>query len=139
MKCIIIDDEPIARRGMKRLVESHPGLELAGMLDSAEAAIDFLSGNDVDLLFLDIQMPGMTGMELARRLPEKTMVIFTTAYSDFALESYEVDAVDYLMKPIDPMRFSRAVAKAEECASLIAGSSRDMGEARPAPDFIIVK
>lgn len=112
MNCIIVDDEPIARRGMKRMVGNHPGLHLLAALDSAEAALDFLADNPVDLLFLDIQMPGLTGMELARRLPEKTMVIFTTAYSDYAVESYAVDAVGYLLKPIDPKLFEKAVSKA---------------------------
>lgn len=139
MNCIIVDDEPIARRGMKRMVGNHPRLHLLAALDSAEAALDFLADNPVDLLFLDIQMPGLTGMELARRLPEKTMVIFTTAYSDYAVESYAVDAVGYLLKPIDPELFEKAVSKAEDYSALLAGEMADADSARPSRDYIIVK
>lgn len=139
MKCIIIDDEPIARRGMKRLVESHPDLELTASLDSAESALEYLDHNDVDLIFLDIQMPGMTGMEMARVLPHNALVVFTTAYSEYAIESYEVDAIDYLMKPISVKRFNAAVAKAVEMRGLLERSAEEADVAKPAQDYIIVK
>lgn len=119
MKCIIIDDEPIARKGMKRLIEFHSDLELTASLDSAESAEAWLSENQADLIFLDIEMPGMNGIEFARKLPEKCMVIFTTAYSDYALDSYEVEAIDYLVKPINKDRFNRAVARAVTYKNLV--------------------
>lgn len=140
MKCIIIDDEPIARRGMKRLVDSRHELELAASLDSAEAAGDFLADNNVDLIFLDIEMPGVSGIEFARQIPRDCLVVFTTAYSEYAIDSYEVEALDYLMKPIDPMRFNRAVDKAISYHGLLesAGSAPEE-PAVGVTDHIIVK
>lgn len=113
MKCIIIDDVPMARKGMKRLVEGRKELELVGMYANAEEALGALSGGEeVELVFLDIQMSGMTGVEFAGKLGDDVMVVFTTAYSEYAVESYELNALDYLVKPIDPERFDRAVDKA---------------------------
>lgn len=123
MKCLIIDDEPIARIGMKRLVSRHPDLEISAQLGSAEEALDFLETNDVDLIFLDIQMSGITGMEFASKIKGNALIIFTTAYSEYALESYDVDSVDYLVKPINPDRFDKAVDKARNCATLLAKTS----------------
>ncbi|NDV96917.1 DNA-binding response regulator [Dysgonomonas sp. 521] len=112
MKCIIVDDEPIARKGIKKLIEQIPQLELLDSLNSANAASTYMESNQVDLIFLDIQMPGINGIEFARSIPKHTLIIFTTAYSEYALDSYEVDAVDYLVKPIDPAKFRKAVDKA---------------------------
>lgn len=84
LRCIIVDDEPIARKGMKRLVESRPELELAAVLPSAEEASAYLAAEGAALVFLDIEMPGASGVELARTLPRDCMVIFTTAYSEYA-------------------------------------------------------
>lgn len=114
IKCIIVDDEPIARRGMRRFIDMHPDLEAIGWACCAEDAEKLLTENEVDLIFLDVDMPGESGIELARRLEGKYMVIFTTAYSDYAIDSYEVEALDYLLKPIRGERFSRAVARALE-------------------------
>lgn len=120
MKCIIVDDEPIARRGMRRLAAgARPELEIAGEFGDAESAGAYLSANPVDLVFLDIRMPGADGIEFARTIPGNTMVIFTTAYSEYAVESYEVEAIDYLLKPIDPARFDKAVDKAAAYLDLI--------------------
>lgn len=112
MNCIVIDDEPIARQGMTNLISRAPQLQLTGIFRNAGEAAAFLSGNQVDLLFLDIQMPGVNGLHFARSLPSGTMVIFTTAHTKHALESYEVNAVDYLTKPINEDRFFQAVEKA---------------------------
>lgn len=139
MKCLIVDDEPIARRGMKRLVERHPDIEIAAILGSAEEALDFLDDNNVDLIFLDIQMPGITGLEFARRIPGKAMVVFTTAYSEYAVEGYEVDAIDYLVKPIDPDRFDRAVDKARNYARLLASADDSREQPSVAAEYLIVK
>lgn len=122
MRCLIVDDEPIARRGMVKLVGSRSELSVAGVVGNADEALAFLGENSVDLVFLDIEMPGLSGMELARRLPERCQVVFTTAYSDYACESYDVDATDYLMKPIDPDRFNRAVDKALTFAGMMAAA-----------------
>lgn len=112
MKCIIVDDEPIARKGVKKLVDQIPQLELLDSFNSAEAASEYIQTTDVGLIFLDIQMPGINGIEFARNIPKHTLIIFTTAYSEYALDSYEVDAIDYLVKPIDPAKFRKAVDKA---------------------------
>ncbi len=137
MDCIIVDDEPIARKGMRRLVESHPDLSLKGVFDSAVSAQEWLKENKADLIFLDIEMPGTNGIEFARGLPEDTMVIFTTAYSEYALESYEVEAIDYLVKPIRKERFDRGVDRALTYKGLLR--SADRSEPERELEFIIVK
>lgn len=119
MKCIIVDDEPIARKGVKKLVGQISQLELLDSFNSAEAASEYIQTTGVDLIFLDIQMPGINGIEFARSIPKHTLIIFTTAYSEYALDSYEVDAVDYLVKPIDPVKFRKAVDKAVTYHSLL--------------------
>lgn len=119
MKCIIVDDEPIARKGIKKLVDQISQLELLDSFSSAETASEFMETTTVDLLFLDIQMPGISGIEFARSIPKQTLIIFTTAYSEYALDSYEVDAIDYLVKPIDPAKFRKAVDKAITYHSLL--------------------
>ncbi|MDL2247570.1 DNA-binding response regulator, partial [Bacteroides sp. OttesenSCG-928-J23] len=119
MKCIIIDDEPIARKGIKKLVDQISQLELLGSFNSAEAASEYIQTTNVGLIFLDIQMPGINGIEFARSIPKHTLIIFTTAYSEYALDSYEVDAIDYLVKPIDPIKFRKAVDKAITYHSLL--------------------
>lgn len=138
MKCIIVDDEPIARKGIKKLVESIEQLELLECFNSAEAALEYLKTTSVDLLFLDIQMQGMTGMDLAHILPIHTLIIFTTAYSEYALDSYEVDAVDYLVKPIVPAKFRKAVNKAITYHSLLVEEEEKCVE-NVEEDYIFVK
>ena len=112
MTCIIVDDEPLAREAVEILLEDYKGLILLGSYNSADAAAAFLAENDVDLLFLDIQMPGTNGLDFAKAIPKETLIIFTTAFSEFASESYEVDAIDYLIKPIKKERFKRSMDKA---------------------------
>lgn len=141
MKCIIVDDEPIARMGMARLLNRHPDLEVVASLESASEAADFMVANKVDIAFLDIQMPGMTGIEFARQIPAETMVVFTTAYSEYAIDSYEVEALDYLLKPIDPLRFDKAVEKARQYRQLLtdAGNSQEVEQPKSSADYLIVK
>jgi DNA-binding LytR/AlgR family response regulator len=125
MKCIIVDDEPLARKGIRMLMDKTPGVELAGEFGDAEAAALFLNDNEVDLIFLDIQMPGISGIEFAKTIGNKTLVIFTTAYIEYALDSYEVDAVDYLVKPVSLPRFQRAVTKAKNYIELLSGEVKN--------------
>lgn len=139
MNCIIVDDEPIARIGMKRLVSTATDLEPLAYLDSAEAAALFLAENHVDLVFLDIRMPGLSGLDFARTLPERTLVIFTTAYSEYAVDSYEIDAVDYLLKPIAPQRFAMAVERARNTLALLSTASEDPADARASEGIITVR
>ena len=93
MKYIIIDDEPIARRGIEKLAGQIGSLKLVGSFENAGAAGVFMIANQVDLVFLDIQMPGISGIDLARQMSSATLIIFTTAYAEFAVDSYELDAV----------------------------------------------
>lgn len=119
MKCIIVDDEPIACKGIKKLIDPFSSLEWVGTFHRAQDAAEFMRTTTVDLLFLDIQMPAISGIEFARILPKHTLIIFTTAYSEYALDSYEVDAVGYLVKPIDAEKFRKAVDKALAYHSLL--------------------
>ncbi|MDE6009452.1 MAG: LytTR family DNA-binding domain-containing protein [Muribaculaceae bacterium] len=112
MKCIIVDDVPIARKGMKRLVDGRKELELAGVYGKGEDALKAMEEGGIELVFLDIQMEGISGVDFARQVGDEVMVVFTTAYSEYAVESYDLNAVDYLVKPIDPERFDKAVDKA---------------------------
>lgn len=114
MNCIIVDDEPIARQGMSDLIEKKTKLSLKGRFRNTTEAAAFLTSNAIDLVFLDVEMPGVNGLDFARTLSPRTLVIFTTAYAHYALKSYEVDAIDYLVKPIREERFLRAVNKAEQ-------------------------
>jgi DNA-binding LytR/AlgR family response regulator len=115
MRCIIVDDEPLAREGLELKVKKMEFLELAGMFSGGIEANRFLAENhDIDLMFLDIQMPDLTGLELLRTLKNPPLVIFTTAFSEYALDGFELDVVDYLLKPIDFQRFIKAVNKARE-------------------------
>jgi len=112
MNCIIIDDEPLAREGLLLLLQSIPSINLVGSFNSARKANAFMQDNLVTLIFLDIQMPDVNGLEFAASLSKETLVIFTTAYSKYALDSYQVDAIDYLVKPVMKEQLERAVNKA---------------------------
>src|SRR4030095_13028038 len=114
LTCIAIDDEPLALELIKTYAAQFPTLQLVKTFDDALAGAKYLKENPVDLLFIDINMPDITGLELVRALKEKPLIIFTTAYKKFAFEGFELEAVDYLLKPIDMDRFSKAVQKAAE-------------------------
>ena len=100
LRCLVIDDEPLAVELMEGYVRKTPFLELTGSCGSGTAAFAALRQQPVDLLFCDIQMPGLNGMELTRMLPAETRVIFTTAFDSYAVEGFRVRAIDYLLKPI---------------------------------------
>jgi DNA-binding LytR/AlgR family response regulator len=114
LKCIIIDDEPLAAELLQSYIDRTAGLELVATYASAPAAISYLQESVVDLVFLDIQMPHINGLQLLRSLAAPPMVIFTTAYSQYAAEGFELDAIDYLLKPFDLKRFQKAVVKAQD-------------------------
>ncbi len=111
IKCLIVDDEPLALDVLEAYIERIDDLELVKRLDNAVEAFNFLNRETIDLLFLDIQMPKLTGIELLKNISHPPQVIFTTAYRDYALQGYELDVVDYLLKPISFDRFLRAVNK----------------------------
>ena len=137
MNCIIIDDEPLAREAIEILVKDTSQLNLLGMFNNALAASKFMEENPVDLIFLDIQMPGITGIEFARNISKRSLVIFTTAYSEYAVDSYEVDAIDYLIKPVDPERFHKAVNKAIAYHSLLLKEEKENIEAGNTEYFFV--
>ncbi len=110
--CLIVDDEPPAREVLKRYIHKLPMLQLAGECSNALQVIPFLHANRVDILFLDIRMPQLNGLELVSTLVNPPKIIFTTAYGEYALESYELQATDYLLKPIKFERFVKAVNRA---------------------------
>lgn len=113
MNCIIIDDEPLARHGMEMQIGQIPGLNLTGSFSSGINANKFLQANKTDLLFLDINMPELSGLDYVKSMVTKPLVIFVTAYPQYALDGYELDAIDYLVKPVRFERLLKAVNKAE--------------------------
>lgn len=111
LNCVIVEDEPLARNLMVEYVHKVPSLNLVEACSSPIAAIEVLRNNSIDLLFLDVQMPELTGISLLKVLQKRPLVVLTTAYSEYALEGYELDVADYLLKPITFERFLRAVDK----------------------------
>ncbi len=114
LKCIIVDDESLARKLLEANIKQLPFLELVGICKNPFEAMEILNEQSVDLMFLDIQMPGMLGTKFLQGLRVKTLVIFITAYANYAVESYDLDVVDYLMKPFSMERFTKACYKAME-------------------------
>lgn len=112
MNCIVVDDENMGRKLLEENVRQIPFLHLVASCKNAFEAMEQLQTNSIDLIFLDIQMPGMLGTQLIQTLAKKPLVIFVTAYDNYAVESYQLDAVDYLMKPVSLERFSLAANKA---------------------------
>ena len=127
IRCLIIDDEPLAREILKQHIAGVEALQLVGACNNAVEAISFLKEHTVDLLFLDIQMPQLLGTSFIRTLKSPPKVIFTTAYRKYAVEGFELDAVDYLLKPISFERFLQAVNKVLQIKAVIepASSSRE--------------
>lgn len=111
IRCIAIDDEPLALQLMVSHISRFPVLQLVQIFEDAVAGAEFLRKNQVDLLFVDINMPDVTGIDLVRSLQNPPIIIFTTAYKNFAFEGFELEALDYLLKPIDIKRFTKAVDK----------------------------
>ena len=112
MRCLIVDDEHLARKLIENYLNKIPDMELVAQAKNAKEAWSRIADNQIDLMFLDIQMPDLTGLELMRSLTEPPAVIFTTAYADYALQGFELDAVDYLVKPFSFERFVQGVKKA---------------------------
>ncbi|WP_462252062.1 LytR/AlgR family response regulator transcription factor [Ekhidna sp.] len=128
IRCLIVDDEPLAREVLESYVEDMPALELVACCSDAMEALDWLGQEQIDLLFLDINMPKLSGINFYKSLSQKPKVIFTTAYSNHAVEGFELEAVDYLLKPFSFERFVKAVNKVQV----------DQRESQTA-DFIMLK
>jgi DNA-binding LytR/AlgR family response regulator len=114
IRCVALDDEPLALNVLVNYIEQTPDLVLVEKFTNPLKALLYLNNNEVDLLFVDIQMPDLSGMQLISELKQKPVLIFTTAYSEYAVESFKVDAIDYLLKPVDYPDFERAVNKAKD-------------------------
>lgn len=114
LKCVAIDDEPLALELIKTYVARFPNLSLISVFEDGLSALEYLNQFEVDLIFLDVNMPDVNGVDLAKSLNKKPMIIFTTAYRNYAFDGFELQAIDYLLKPIDFSRFSKAIEKAFE-------------------------
>ena len=132
-KCIIVDDEPPATRILENYIGKVNFLEKVGVFNDSLKALEFLNTQIVDVIFLDIQMPQLTGLQISRIISKDIKVIFTTAYPDFALEGFELNAVDYLLKPISFERFYQAVSKLNSEPKTVVESQNT------APDFLFIK
>ncbi|PVY43108.1 LytR/AlgR family response regulator transcription factor [Pontibacter virosus] len=132
LRCLIVDDEPLALDVLETFVERLDNLELVCRCNNAVEAYNCLQNEHIDLMFLDIQMPKLTGIDFLKSIPNPPRVIFTTAYRDYALDSYELNAVDYLLKPISFDRFLKAVAKVTPVENKgIATSAAPINHAEP--------
>jgi len=136
IKCLAIDDEPLALKQIGSYIQKTPFLELAGLCNSALTALEHLSVSKIDLLFVDINMPDLSGMDFVKSLKEKPFIIFTTAYSEYAVEGFKVDAVDYLLKPFGYSDFLKAANKVRSLAEL---STAPTADAVPGKDYLFVK
>ncbi|MGJ7032791.1 LytR/AlgR family response regulator transcription factor [Niabella hirudinis] len=132
MNAIAIDDEPIALEVIRNLSGKVPFIKLEAVFTNAFEAIDHLQKNKIDLIFLDIKMPDISGIELSKSLASPPLIIFTTAYTEHAVEGFEVNAVDYLLKPFSLARFIKACTRAQELFSLKNGKGAE-------PEFIFLK
>lgn len=137
LSCIIVDDEPLALDLLERYVLKTPFLDLKYRCNNAIEALDILNKEAIDVIFLDIQMPDLSGIELSRIINKNTKIIFTTAFNEYALEGYKVNALDYLLKPFNYEEFLRAANKAHEWFEML--NSAQKKEQQPDRDYIFVK
>lgn len=128
LNCIIADDEPVARKIIREFTAQIPYLELKGEFENAMKADSFLKQGNTDIIFLDIQMPKISGIDWLKTATVKPMVILTTAFPDYALEGYELDIIDYLLKPIRYERFLKAVEKAKDYSSFKSPASQAVSQ-----------
>lgn len=133
IQCAIIEDEPLAQNVLKKYIEDHPALELTAVCNNAEEAQKVLLRRDIELLFLDINLPKLSGISFLKTLPHRPLVIFTTAYPEYAVEGFELDAIDYLLKPFSFERFLKAANKAVQQLK-----KKEIAE-QTTPSFIFLK
>ncbi len=139
MKCIIVDDEPLAIEILESYVTKIDQLQLAGTFRNAIAAFTFLQQNQVDLIFLDIQMPKLSGIEFLKTLKSPPKVIFTTAFRDYAIEGFDLEVADYLLKPISFERFLKAVAKVMHKDAVQPASTQIAKGENPGDNYVFFK
>ena len=139
INCVIIDDEPLARKGLREYIADVDFLQLAGEYDNPLKATEMISRGEAQLLFLDIQMPKITGLDFMKTLQKPIPVIFTTAFPQFALDGFELNALDYLVKPISFDRFLKAALKAKEYYEVRQKNDADKIPAAEANDYFFIK
>jgi DNA-binding LytR/AlgR family response regulator len=139
MTCIIVDDEPLARQGLALQLKNITTLDIKGSFNNAIDAGVFLQKEKVDLIFLDINMPELNGFDFLKTLIDKPLVIFITAYPQYAFESYELDAIDYLVKPVRLDRLVKAVNKAESFLKLTEPSNNESAIESIEQDYVYIK
>lgn len=139
INCIIIDDEPLARKGLREYISDVDFLHLVGEYDNPLKATEKVSGGDVQLLFLDIQMPKITGLDFMKTLQKPVPVIFTTAFPQYALDGFELNALDYLVKPISFDRFLKAALKAKEYYEVRQKNDSDTTAAPEKQEYFFIK
>lgn len=140
LRCIVIDDEPLARELLKSYCERTPGLKMENCFESAAEAVKTVMSDSIDLVFLDINMPLLNGVEFARLIPPTTRIIFVTAYANYALEGFRLNALDYLLKPVSYQEFLQSVGKAMEWFAMRASVKDTRTEQETGnTDTIIVK
>ncbi|MDE6158187.1 MAG: LytTR family DNA-binding domain-containing protein [Muribaculaceae bacterium] len=141
VRCLVVDDEPLAARLISSYVERTPFLSLVAEVHNAEDALRLLDENpDINLLFLDIRMPRLSGMQLARLLPQGLKIVFTTAYADHAVDGFRVGAVDYLLKPVSYEEFLEAATRVRDAVALERRASEQAGcVGRGSMSFLMVK
>jgi DNA-binding LytR/AlgR family response regulator len=139
INCIIVDDEPLARKGIKEYAGDVEFLNLAGEFDTALKAVELLNTGTIQLVFLDIQMPKINGLEFLKTIQHAPPVIFTTAYPQHALEGFELNALDYLVKPVSFERFLKAAMKAKEYYEVRQKNAARENEAIKGEDYFFIK
>ena len=137
IKCILIDDEPLALEVLKSHLKNFPKIEILNSFSNASEALQWLDSSAVDVVFTDIQMPGITGLDFVKnQYPAPYAVIFTTAHTQFAADAFEFEALDYLLKPISPERMEKTIKRLEEYITIKSGGNEDVSVK---PDFVFVK
>ncbi|SHH17478.1 two component transcriptional regulator, LytTR family [Chryseolinea serpens] len=136
LSCIIVDDEPVARKILQEFTEQVPFLDLLGKFESAMKAEEFLKSHQPDIIFLDIEMPKVSGLQMLKRVNIESMVILTTAFPQYALDGYELDIIDYLLKPFALHRFLKAVQKAKDFYEM---KNVPTANGTPPPSYIFIK
>lgn len=139
INCVIIDDEPLAREGLANYVREVDFLQLAGICENPLELVPMIDNNTVDLIFLDIQMPKMNGIEFLKIMQKPPMVIITTAYPSYALEGFQLNVLDYLLKPITFERFFKAASKARDYHRLISRPATEQSTTLPDDDYFFIK
>ncbi|MFB9841482.1 LytR/AlgR family response regulator transcription factor [Mucilaginibacter ginsenosidivorans] len=139
INCVIIDDEPLAREGLANYVREVDFLQLAGVCENPLELVPLIDNNTIDLIFLDIQMPKMNGIEFLKIMQKPPMVIITTAYPSYALEGFQLNVLDYLLKPITFERFFKAASKARDYHRLISRPATEQSTTLPDDDYFFIK